>query len=67
MSACECASEIDCEEKLNFQFAYKQRWNQAAVDFINILRAHFSDKSLFKAKTYLEKAAEMTFVQKICT
>jgi len=30
--ACECAREIDSEEKLNFQFAYKQRWNQADVN-----------------------------------
>ncbi len=33
-----------------------------ALNFINIIRPHFSYESLFKAKTYLEKAAETTFV-----
>jgi len=35
---------------------------QPAVNFINILRAHFLYESLFKAKTYLEKAAETMFI-----
>ncbi len=34
-------------------------------NFINIIRAHFLYENLFKAKTYLEKAAKTTFVQKI--
>jgi len=38
-----------------------------AINFINILRARFSYKFFAKAKTYLEKAAEMMFVQKILT
>ncbi len=38
-----------------------------AVNFINIIHAHFLYESLFKAKTYLEKATKMTFVRKICT
>jgi hypothetical protein len=39
--------------------------NVPDVNFINILRARFLYKSSFKAKTYLEKAAETTFVWKI--
>ena len=35
-----------------------------SVNFIKIICAHFSYKSLFKAKTYLEKAVETTFVRK---
>jgi len=38
-----------------------------AVNFINIIHSHFSYKFLPKAKMLLEKAAETTFVRKICT
>jgi hypothetical protein len=38
------------------------------VNFINVIRARFSYKFFAKAKTQqLEKAAEMTFLQKFCT
>ncbi len=38
--------------------------SHSAVDFFNILHERFSYQSSFKAKSYLEKAAEMTFVEK---
>jgi len=40
----------------------EKNWYYPGVNFINVLRAHFSYKSSFKSKTYLEKKA---FVRKI--
>jgi len=48
---------------------YLPRITRAActLDFITVLWVRFSYKFFAKAKTYLEKAAETTFVRKIRT